>query len=152
MITFTIPIETKIPDLPEMIAKVQQHGGSIVQYQHVFSIILYMQRSPVFRYVPPGKSHKAAGIPHAVFCGLLGWWSVLGWLVTPPLVVMNLLGGIDMTKILIPGPPPLPGELPDTSAHAELQRAEKRQQYIVLGYLGLLLLAVGIMLLNYYRN
>ena len=152
MIPISFETKTTIPKLPEMIANVQRHGGSIVQYWHAFSIVLYMQRSPVFRYVPPGKSHKIAGIPPAVFCGLLGWWSAVGWLVTPPLVVMNLLGGTDMTRILVPAPPPLPGQQPDLSAHEELHRAQKRQGYVFLAYLGLLLILAAYLMINFYWN
>jgi hypothetical protein len=130
-----------IPNLQELLEKVQKHGGAIVEYQRVFSIILFTRSFPVFDWVPPGVSRKTAGLKHVLFCGMLGWWSVTGLLWTPAVLINNLMGGVDLTKVFTQ-PPPLPGQPFDNTAIAELNRARKRQQYAYVGFLLFVLLLV----------
>ncbi|MDB6174099.1 MAG: hypothetical protein JWL59_3410 [Chthoniobacteraceae bacterium] len=130
-----------IPNLQELLDRVRQQGGSIVEYQRVFSIILFTRSYPVFDWVPPGTSRTTAGLKHAVFCGTLGWWSVADLFWTPSTIVNNLMGGVDLTRVFTE-PSPLPGQPFDNHAIAELNRTRKRQQYVFVGYILLLLLLV----------
>jgi hypothetical protein len=140
-----------IPNLEELRSKVHQQGGSIVQYQRIYSIFIFSQSSTTFEWVPPGKSRTKAGLKHVAFSCALGWWSAGGMLATPAVIINNLMGGIDVTRILTE-PPPLPGDPFDSTAIAELQRAQKRQQYVFLGFLLFILLVVGAWLIIYYAQ
>jgi hypothetical protein len=141
---FTFQDTVKIENLPELRAKVHAHGGSIIQYNRVISCVLISWRYSAFEWVPPSASRRKAGLKHAVSCFLLGWWSITGWIMTPTLVVNNLMGGLDVTHTLIPQPPPLPGQQADTSAHEEYNRAVKRQQWITLITLLAMLLVIAL--------
>lgn len=78
-----------------------------------------------FEWVPPGGSPIAAGMRHTLFTAAFGWWSIMGWMITPAIIINNLLGGIDVTRVLA-------GDQPDEAALAvayrDLERSEKRQQ------------------------
>jgi hypothetical protein len=138
-----------IPNLQALLEQVRQHGGSIVEYQRVFSVILFMQISPKFEWVPPGGSRAAAGLKHTVFSLLLGWWSLSGLFATPAAIINNLMGGIDVTRVFTQ-PPPLPGQSFDSSAMEELAKARKRVMYVYLGFLFLVLgLCVNFFVLPY---
>jgi len=132
---------TTIPHLDELLAQVREQGGSIIQYQRVFSIILYSQSSPQFEWVPSGASRVSAGLKHTLFSALLGWWSLTGLFWTPAVIINNLMGGVDVTRVLTE-PPPLPGQPFDSSALAELARAQKRQQIAFLILLFIVLAVV----------
>jgi hypothetical protein len=86
---------------------------------------------PVFELVPQGTTRRAAGRKHALWCCLLGWWSIPGFFGTAGSIINNLMGGIDVTKILTT-PPPLPGQPFDSTALEELQAARQRQGYAFL--------------------
>ena len=131
----------KIQNLPKLLDKVKKDGGSIIQYHRIFSVVVLSRHYPVFDWLPPGKSRTLASIKHVIFCFLLGWWSFGGWLVTPAIIINNLLGGIDVTKVFTQ-PPALPGQSFDSTAMGEFQRAKKRQQYVFIGYLILLFVLV----------
>jgi hypothetical protein len=130
-----------IPNLHDLLEKVRQHGGSIVEYQRVFGIIVFTRTFPVFEWVPPHASRKTAGLKHVLFCAALGWWSVTGLFWTPAALIKNLTGGVDLTKVFTQ-PPPLPGQPFDNTTIAELNQARKRQQYAYVGFLLFVLLLV----------
>ena len=130
--------KTKIPNLPELLDNYGRLGGAIVQYERVFSIIIFSRRSPKFEWVSPQTTRRAVGFKHAFWCFLLGWWSLPGFFMTAGSIINNLMGGIDVTRVLT-SPPPLPGQLDDNSAILELQAARKRQQYVFLAFLLVLL-------------
>ena len=143
---------TSIPNLQVLLDQVRQHGGSIVEYQRVFSFIFVTQSFPVFDWVPPGTSRRVAGLKHVLFCGTLGWWSVTGLFWTPAALINNLMGGVDLTKVFTQ-PPPLPGQPFDNAAITELNRARKRQQYAYVGFLlFILLLAFIFFVIPYLRQ
>src|SRR6266496_3699313 len=119
---------TMIPNLPQLVDSYHKHGGAIVEYERVFSVLVYSQRSPVFEWVPPGTTRRSAGLKHALWCGLLGWWSITGFFWTAGSIINNLMGGIEITKVFT-SPPLLPGQQPDTTVLRELQAPRKRQQY-----------------------
>jgi hypothetical protein len=131
-----------IPNLEELLANYRQHGGAIVQYERVLSAVIYSQRTHKFEWVGPGTTRRAVGCKHALWCFFLGWWSITGFVWTAGAILNNLMGGIDVTRVLT-SPPPLPGQPHDTEAIRELQAARKRQQYVFLAFLlGLLVLVL----------
>lgn len=135
--------KTTIPNLQELLDNYHKHGGAIVQYERVFSILIYSQRTPKFEWVALNTTRRAAGFKHALWCFLLGWWSIAGLFWTAGSIINNLMGGIDVTRVLT-SPPPLPGQPYDDSAVRELEAARKRQQYAFLVFLLVLLVVVVI--------
>jgi len=138
-----------IPNLQELLDKVRQHGGSIVEYQRIFAVILFTRSFPVFDWVPPGASRTTAGLKHVLFCCTLGWWSPAGLFGTPAALITNLMGGVDLTKVFTQ-PPPLPGQPFDNTALNELDKARKRQQYAYVCFLLLIVLLVFVFCLGPY--
>ncbi|MCE9609195.1 MAG: hypothetical protein K8R23_03095 [Chthoniobacter sp.] len=134
----TIPItwtdRTKIPNLPQLTEKVRLHGGSIVEFRRVWSLLLYCQSSPIYRWVPPGRSHVLSGAGHALFCLLFGWWSPAGIIWTLPAVVNNFFGGVDVTKVFTQ-PPPLPGQPWDPVTYADYIGSRRRQGFLAIASL-----------------
>ncbi len=143
--------KSSIPNLQELLDNYQSHGGAIVQYDHVLSLLIYTQRTTEFVWVGPHTTRRMVGFKHALFCFFLGWWSILGIFATPVAIINNLMGGIDVTRVLT-SPPPLPGQPYDDSAIRELKAARKRQQYVFLAYLGFLILLVIIFCVIPFMN
>ncbi|HEX3797890.1 MAG TPA: hypothetical protein VH413_04245 [Verrucomicrobiae bacterium] len=104
----------KVPirNLPELLQLYHQHGGSIVQYRRIYSVILFSHTSSVFEWVPPTTSHRAAGRKHALWCFMFGWWSIPGLVGTPIALYKNLFGGMDVTSFLTAPPPIVQGQNP----------------------------------------
>lgn len=136
-IVWTTP--TAIQNLPQLLDRYRAHGGSIVQYERVFSFIIYSRRSPAFEWVAPHKSRRMAGLKHALWCLFFGFWSFAGFFWTPGSIINNLMGGIDVTRVLSSPIAPIDGQV-DDSAIKEFQAAEKRRQYVFAGLLLLLVL------------
>ena len=134
-----------IPNIDILLSNVQQRGGSIVQYEHVFSFVLYTRVSTHFDWVPPNTSRTRAALKHVAFCLAFGWWSVPGFIRTGGAIINNLMGGIDVTRILISPP----GHSYDESALKELAAAEKRQQYGILVFILFLIVCVLISVRSY---
>ncbi len=143
--------KTKIRNLPELLQNYRQSGGSIVEYRRIFSVLIFSRMYPVYEWVPPNTTRYAAGRKHALFCGLLGWWSIMGFFGTASIIINDLMGGIDVTKILTM-PPPLPGQPFDDSAIRELNAARKRQGYVFVIFLFALLLLVLILVSPYLKQ
>src|SRR5260221_8504895 len=122
----TIPIfwtqKATIPNLPALLENYRKHGGAIVQYDRVYSMVVFMERSPKFEWVPPNTTRRAVGFKHALWCCVFGWWSVPGFFATAGAIINNLMSGVDVTKVLT-SPPPLPGQPFDSTALKELARA-----------------------------
>jgi hypothetical protein len=93
----------------------------------------------------------AAGRKHALFCALLGWWSIVGFFGTAGAIINNLMGGIDVTKVFTM-PPPLPGQPYDDSAIRELNTARKRQGYTFVIFLFILLFTILILVSPCFRR
>jgi len=139
----TIPItwteRAQIPDLPYLTHQVRSQGGSIVEFQHVWSLLLYCQSGPVYRWVGPGRGRRfLAGFGHALFCFLFGWWSPAGIIWTLPAVINNIFGGMDVTTVLTQ-PPPLPGQLWDPVTCANYIASRRRQGILTLLTLALVI-------------
>jgi hypothetical protein len=143
--------KAKIQNLPELLENYGESGGVIVEYQRIFSIIIFSRMSPVYEWVPPGTSRRAAGRKHAMYCFFLGWWSIMGLFGTAGAIINNLMGGIDVTKILTM-PPPLPGQPYDNAAIRELNEARKRQGYGFLIFLAVVLVLVLILVWPYMKQ
>src|ERR1041384_5742846 len=97
-----------IPNLDDLLAKYRQHGGAIIQYDRITSAIVYTRRTAVYEWVPGRAARWRAGLKHALWCAMFGWWSWTGLIVTGILIFNNALGGLDFTRLLT-APPPLPG-------------------------------------------
>lgn len=122
----------RIRNIADLRRNVRERGGSIRQYERLVSLLFFMRRDSAFEWVPPDGSPLRAGLKHVVYCLLLGWWSILGWMLTPAIVVNNLLGGVDVTAVLSTDQPePLALE----AALNELRRTAKRQQRVLVGTL-----------------
>jgi len=143
--------KTKIKNLPELMENYQRHGGQIVEYRRIFSIILFSRMYPVYEWVSQETTRKAAGRKRALFCGLLDWWSIMGFFGTAGSIINNLMGGIDVTKVLTM-PPPISGQPYDDSAIRELNAARKRQNYAFVIFLFVLLLLILILVSPYFKQ
>jgi hypothetical protein len=132
---------TRVKNLPELLDNYRNRGGAIVEYQRLYSIILFTRRFPVYEWVPPETTRQVAGRKHALWCCAFGWWSIFGVIGTGGIILNNLMGGVDVTKILT-SPPPIPGQPFDNTALQELQAARHRQAYGFLASLLFLLLVV----------
>lgn len=125
-------------NLAELRSICHTHGGAIVQYERVFSVLVYTQRTKVFEWVGPQTTRRAVGFKQALWCFFLGWWSVMGFFCTINAIISNLMGGIDVTRVVAASPS-------DYAATASIlgtseQQAElKRQQYVFLAVLFVLL-------------
>ena len=115
---------TRISNFAELQSQHAQHGGQIIEYQRTWSALLVSRTWPVFEWVPPGKNRTAAGLKHAAFCAILGWWSMTGFFWNIGAILKNLSGGIDVSAVLTApeGSPIAPEVL------AALSRARKMQQ------------------------
>jgi len=143
--------KTKIHNLPELLENYRRHGGAIVEYRRIFFVFVFSRMYPVYEWVSPETTRKAAGRKHALFCGLLGWWSIMGFFGTAGAIINNLMGGIDVTKVLTM-PPPVPGQPFDDSAIRELNAARKRQGYAFVIFLFVLLLLILILVSPYFKD
>ncbi|MFO0582341.1 MAG: hypothetical protein U0229_08720 [Anaeromyxobacter sp.] len=130
-----------IPDLEAIVENLRNHGGSIVAYQRVWSLGIVSVVSEEVRWVPPRTSRFVAGLPHAVFCLLLGWWSFSGFFATISALIRNFMGGLEITPLLQPSTEGQPRSL-GQDAVQQLQRAARLQQLVVAGVLFLILAAL----------
>jgi hypothetical protein len=128
--------KTDIPNLAELLDQHRRHGGVIVEYDRIISAIVYCRRSSVLEWAPDRVARCKAGLKHALWCGLLGWWSWTGLIVTGICIFNNLLGGLDVTRALT-APPPLPAT--GDPVLRELETVIKRRQYLLLAFLLVLL-------------
>lgn len=101
MVFFSWERKRKIPNTNALVENVRLRGGSIVQYDRIESVLVVCDRSARFEWVGPGESRRMAGVKHALYCALLGWWSPMGLIATPVSVVVNLRGGIDVTESFV---------------------------------------------------
>lgn len=85
-------------NLPHLLEKLAQEGGSIVEYKCVLSAIFYTNFSTRCFWVPEHRSHKLQGLIASIPTLLLGWWSIAGPVLTLCTLTTNLQGGIDVTE------------------------------------------------------
>lgn len=129
----------KIPNLRQLLENVREKGGAIIEYQSIVSLLIVSEASPKFVWVAPSGNRKTAGLKYVILSCICGWWSITGLFWTPNAIIGNLMGGLDVTKMLLNPDSPLE---PDTIL--ELTRAQKRHQ---LAFLAFLLIVLGIIAL-----
>lgn len=67
MITVSWSRPTNIANLPELQRNVQEHGGKLVEYLRVWSVVVFTLSEPRIEWVRPGKSRRLAGLKHSFF-------------------------------------------------------------------------------------
>ncbi len=117
----------RIPNLDRIVDAYRREGGTIVEYRSVMGAVAYTQVTPKIEWVPPGRSRVTAGLRHTISSALLGWWSLHGFFMTIGALIMNLMGGIDVTAVVLRRP----GESIDESALRQLERERKRQGTVI---------------------
>ena len=130
-------VEAKLAALRE---KVLLGGGLIVQYDRILSALIAAETRPVFEWIGPGESRAMAGVKHALFCVAFGFWSIPGLLVTPAIIVTNLMGGLNVTEAIVPpdGVRSVAGHLgPETTRHT-------RVRYVVIAAWVVLLVGLAL--------
>lgn len=128
-----------IPGLDRLVENQRQHGGALVEYQRVWSLVMLSTMTPKVVWVSPGTSRIVAGLPHTLFCLALGWWSLAGFFWTISALITNLSGGIDVTAVFTTPP----GQPIDEGALREMQRQAKVAQYAFVAVLFLILGVLG---------
>src|SRR5947208_4456247 len=88
------------PDAGLLRQKLERFGGAVVQYQIVFSAVLFARTTLHWEWVPPSRSRSRASLKYVAWSVLLGWWSLPGLVLTPGTIVNNLLGGADVTQLI----------------------------------------------------
>ncbi len=132
--------KVEISNIGYLKSQIEKHGGRVIEYRWIFSMLVITINHSRYEWLPANASRSKAGVKHALLCFVTGWWSIAGVLVTPVMILNNLFGGIDVTKVLFPDSPD--GGI-DPQALRELAQAQKRQQFTFLGYL-LLVLAIAV--------
>jgi hypothetical protein len=128
------------PNLSEMQANVQRHGGAIVEYEIVFSPVLFSRTTKHLEWVPPYHSRSGVGFKYVLWCLAIGWWSLPGLFLNPPAIINNLMGGADVTGLIVP----TATVERQATAKKELKKVTERFGLIILG---LFLLAIAGMFL-----
>jgi hypothetical protein len=137
---------TSIRNIEDLRDRVERHGGAIVQYERVVSVIVYSRMESRFEWVPPDTSHRAAGLKHAGACALLGWWSIPGFFWTSGAIINNLLGGLDVTDVLLRRGDDREDSVALDRALRDLRSAERRSQIVLVAWL-LIVLGLIVVLL-----
>ena len=130
--------ETKIPNLDMLVAKQREQGGALVEYQHVWSLLVFSRATPRIVWVPPGANRSLAGLRPAAFCAVFGWWSAAGFFWTISALIKNLMGGVDVTAILT-ADEASQAILPSYVPTQEAQREAKSQARVLVAVLFMIL-------------
>jgi hypothetical protein len=93
----------------------------------MWSAVAYAETKPFYEWVAPGKSRIIAGLRHAAFSAVLGWWSPMGAITNLSVVINDLAGGVDVTAYFRPEDPFVrAGELTATEQlTVDLKRKER---------------------------
>lgn len=137
------------PEIKDLIEHCRRNGGAIVQYERVISLVFHTWRYAKYDWVAPHSTRQSVGYKHAFWCALLGWWSIVGPLITPIAIVNNLKGGIDVTSLLMSSRES-PVHCATESAVQEYNAALKRQQKLLLAFLTVVLVACIVFLVLPY--
>jgi hypothetical protein len=135
-----------VRNLSELQDQIQKRGGAIVQYEVVISPLVFSCTRKYLEWVPPYQSRWGIGFKYALWCLAVGWWSLPGLFLTPPAIINNVMGGADVTGLVISEK-----ATPETRAAAkkELKKVTERFGLVIL-FLFLLVIA-GIFLIAAYR-
>jgi hypothetical protein len=98
--------------LPAIREQFERHGGRVVLFQRVISVILVSWESAHLEWIPPYSTRTYHGLRHALWTALFGWWSLSGLFHSQAAILTDVFGGVDVTD-LVTGPPPLPGRRPE---------------------------------------
>jgi hypothetical protein len=131
MIHFHWTEAAEVPNLAYLRDSLKKHGGSVVQYQKIFSLIAISRTTSHWEWVPAYSNRSWVGFKYALWCMVFGWWSLPGLAFTPGVILNNLIGGVNVTELLI-GPPPLPGQSGQTAVAREFASAENRKYYVIV--------------------
>jgi hypothetical protein len=113
----------------------RQHGGKLIRYRWVWSVILFSSMQSAVVLVKPGEGKLKSGLPYTGRSLLLGLWGLpVGTVFSLVAIVINSLGGEDVTQAMS-GPPPLPGEK---------QPFVKTDDKVIVAALGILILLIGV--------
>jgi hypothetical protein len=126
---WTVP--ARAAQLPALRENIHRHGGIIVQYQRIYSLILFSLKTTHWIWVPPYRSRRAIGLEFALPSLLFGLWSLPGFLSTPTVILNNILGGAEVTG-LVAGPPFLKEQQNRAAAIKELDKIKNRERYVLL--------------------
>ena len=87
-----------IANLATLADRLRKHGGKVVQYESVFSMIAISERKKHFVWMPKERSAVARGLPYTVMTAIFGWWSLGGLFWSCEVLAENLGGGTDVTE------------------------------------------------------
>jgi hypothetical protein len=126
--------------LPNLQEQYQRHGGKIVMFQRVTSMIVISWETTHLEFVPPHFSRSWVGFKYVLWNLFLGWWSISGLWCTPSAILNSLLGGIDVTELVTDLPVSFNARQPSIIKKA-LDVLENRERYMMLLVIILLIVA-----------
>ena len=144
---FLIKEDGPIPQLAQVIARQKAEGGYIITYVRAWSFLVVTQTQKRVAHVRYGHNRIIPGLKHTLFTLFLGPWSLLGLFVTPMYLIVNLLGGVDVTaKYSATSVDPM-RDLPPT-----LGQAERDFNLAIWIFIGLGLFAIAWMLWSFFAH
>src|SRR5690242_10693875 len=101
MIPFTYSTQRPIRNLPRLLKKYNERGGSIIRYKRVISCLVLSQKSSHYVWVPDHGNCTLRALPDTLITLVFGWWSIFGLFWTIEVLFSNLGGGYDATGELL---------------------------------------------------
>ena len=126
---WTMPVGAA--QLPAVKENLHRHGGIIVQYQRIYSLILFSLKTTHWIWVPPYRSRRAIGLEFALPSLFFGLWSLPGFLSAPGVILNDMLGGAEVTG-LVAHPAFLKEQQNQAAAIKELDKIKNRERYMLL--------------------
>jgi hypothetical protein len=120
----------------------RQHGGKLIRYRWVWSVILFTSMQSIVVHVPLNQSKFKAGLKYTGKSMLLGFWGLpVGTVFSLVAIIINCCGGEDVTE-----------ELTTPSSLDGKRISPKKTDKAILIALGILivLIALGIFLMLKY--
>ena len=119
----------------------KRHGGKVVLFPRVTSVILVSWETTHLEWVPPYAARAWSGLKYALWSAILGWWSLDGLWCAPASILTSLFGGVDVTELVA-----APGLMSSNQQHAVIRSAhtvlENRERYMLVVVLILLIAAI----------
>ncbi len=72
MIPITWTEKAKIPNHPKLLERVRKQGGSIIEFQRVWSVIFFCHSGPIYRWVGSKHGRFFQSLSEVLFCFLAG--------------------------------------------------------------------------------
>ncbi|MCY1073611.1 hypothetical protein [Archangium lansingense] len=80
-----------------------RRGGRFVVFEYCVSFLTTtMRRSSDVYFIRAGQSTFVLSLGYTLLSLLLGWWGIPGFIYTPLCLATNLLGGKDVTEMVVP--------------------------------------------------